>query len=151
MKNNVTIILFKHNIPIQIRYNDCDMLGHVNNAIQLSYIESGRVSYFEKIIPNNNFQETGVIIAKTEIEYFEPIFLNDNLFCATRISIIKNKSFVIENILFSKNKQKSIVKSYAKSIMVCFNYNRNTSILVPDTWINKIKKTDGKNLTIDRK
>ncbi len=130
-KNNINISLFKHSIPIQVRYADIDMQKHVNNSVFLSYIEQGRVEYLNTILPENDFQENGLIIARTEIDYFEPIFLNENIFCCTRISSIRNKSFIFENVLISENKN---IKSFAKSIMVCFNYNLNSTISVPDNW-----------------
>lgn len=130
-KNNINISLFKHSIPIQVRYADIDMQKHVNNSVFLSYIEQGRVEYLNTILPENDFQENGLIIARTEIDYFEPIFLNEKIFCYTRISSIRNKSFIFENVLISENKS---IKCFAKSIMVCFNYNLNSTILVPDNW-----------------
>lgn len=130
-KNNINISLFKHSIPIQVRYADIDMQKHVNNSVFLSYIEQGRVDYLNNILPENDFQENGLIIARTEIDYFEPIFLNEKIFCYTRIPSIGNKSFIFENVLVSENKN---IKCLAKSIMVCFNYNLNSTISVPDNW-----------------
>lgn len=124
-KNNINISLFKHSIPIQVRYADIDMQKHVNNSVFLSYIEQGRVEYLNTILPENDFQENGLIIARTEIDYFEPIFLNENIFCCTRISSIRNKSFIFENVLISENKN---IKSFAKSIMVCFNYKCESGV-----------------------
>lgn len=134
MKKNtehIFISSFKHKTPIQIRYVDLDMQGHVNNATFLSYIEQGRVEYLNKLFPDNNFKKTGVIIAKTEINYFEPIFLNEQIYCYTRIPSIGNKSFIFENII-ADNENK--IKCHAKSVMVCFDYIKNTTIPIPEKW-----------------
>lgn len=34
-------------VELEVRYRDLDPLGHVNNAVYLSYIELARVRYFE--------------------------------------------------------------------------------------------------------
>jgi len=34
--------------PIQIRFSDCDMLQHVNNAIYLQYFETARINFFNQ-------------------------------------------------------------------------------------------------------
>jgi Predicted thioesterase len=46
----------KSRIEIQIRYGDIDALGHVNNAIFLTYFELGRVDILNKI--NDGFLQT---------------------------------------------------------------------------------------------
>ncbi|MCX7728687.1 MAG: acyl-CoA thioesterase [Bacteroidia bacterium] len=130
-KENIHLSKFKHQTSIQVRYVDIDMQGHVNNATFLSYIEQGRVEYFNALFPENDFKATGLILARTEIDYFEPIWLNESIYCYTRIPQIKNKSFVFENVLTS---EKGTIKCYAKSIMVCFNYIENTTIPVPTHW-----------------
>ena len=37
-------------LSIQVRFSDIDAMGHVNNAVYLSYFELARVYYFEKIM-----------------------------------------------------------------------------------------------------
>lgn len=130
-KEGINLNSFKHKIPIQVRYIDIDMQGHVNNATYLSYIEQGRVNYFNRLFPENDFQKNGLIIARTEIDYFEPIFLHEQIDCYTKISLVGNKSFVFENVLASHNNS---IKCLAKSVMVCFDYSNNTTIPVPGEW-----------------
>jgi len=140
-KEDINIYVFRHFTPIQVRYIDIDLQGHVNNATFLSYIEQGRVVYLNTLFPDNDFKKQGLIIARTEIDYFEPIFLSDEILCGTRVSEFGNKSFVFENILIDKNKQ---LKCFAKSVMVCFDYIENGTILVPDDWKLKIKSFEEK-------
>lgn len=135
---NIDIHLFKHFIPIQVRYIDIDQQGHVNNATFLSYIEQGRVEFLNTVLPNNDFQKNGLIIARTEIDYFEPIFLHEkNIICGTRIASWGNKSFIFENILITSQKT---LKAFAKSIMVCFDYTQNKSIPVPEEWKDLVRE-----------
>lgn len=141
-KNAINLSVFKHKIPIQVRYIDIDMQGHVNNAVYLSYIEQGRVDYFNKLIPDNDFQKNGLIIARTEIDYFEPIFLNESIDCYTKITHIKNKSFTFENVIASGQ---NAVKCYAKSIMVCYDYTANTTIPIPHEWRKIIEAFENSN------
>ena len=32
--------------PIEVRFRDLDALGHVNNAVYLTYLESARIAYW---------------------------------------------------------------------------------------------------------
>ncbi|HRE23498.1 MAG TPA: thioesterase, partial [Bacteroidia bacterium] len=40
--------------PIQIRFSDIDWMGHVNNAVYLSYIEKARIDFSERLPLNIN-------------------------------------------------------------------------------------------------
>src|SRR3954466_1695471 len=72
--NNMTYGDYKHYIKIQVRYKDIDIQGHVNNANHITYFEVARVQYFTDIFAReNNWQKTGMILAKTEIDYKVPI------------------------------------------------------------------------------
>ena len=47
---------------IQVRLTDIDILGHVNNAIYLSYFEMTRIHYFNLLVgPNWDWMENGVV------------------------------------------------------------------------------------------
>ena len=37
-------------VQIQIRFADIDAMGHVNNAVYLSYFEFTRVHYFSELL-----------------------------------------------------------------------------------------------------
>lgn len=142
-KEEIKLQDFLHVIPIQVRYIDIDMQGHVNNATYLSYIEQARVNFFNTLFPDNDFKKNGLIIARTEIDYYEPIFLNEEIFCGTKIGEIGNKSFTFENVIFTKNDNK--IKCFAKSIMVCFNYELNTTQSLPEEWREVFLKNFSQN------
>ncbi|GIV27349.1 MAG: thioesterase [Bacteroidia bacterium] len=134
-KEEINIQDFSHTIPIQVRYIDIDMQGHVNNATFLSYIEQARVIFFNTFLPDNDFKKNGLIIARTEINYYEPILLNEEILCGTRIGQIGNKSFTFENIIYTP--KNNSIKCFAKSVMVCYDYELNCTKEVPTEWKEK--------------
>lgn len=132
---------FNHHTAIQIRFVDIDKLGHVNNAVHLSYYETARVHYFHALFGKDiNWEKTGMILAKSEIEYLIPVQLEDELTAYTRISRMGNKSFEIENVLVRKTigGEKMEICSLGKSIIVCFDYQIKESIAIPEEWRKKI-------------
>lgn len=63
---------------IQVRFADCDLMGHVNNAVYLSYFELARMHYFEHLLGAQwDWKKHGVLLRKNEVEYFRPVFLHD--------------------------------------------------------------------------
>lgn len=136
---------FKHKIKIQVRFKDIDKQGHVNNANHITYFETARVEYFKDVFRNQiDWIKTGMILAKTEITYKIPIFLDDNAYCYTRISQFGNKSFEIENIITVENPNKStLIAAFGKSTLVCMNYDTRQTVEVPSEWINSVRQFEG--------
>ena len=48
--NNLpTLDLFHHRTPLQLRFNDVDVLGHVNNTVYFSFYDTGKAIYFSDV------------------------------------------------------------------------------------------------------
>jgi acyl-CoA thioester hydrolase len=114
---------------IQVRFADLDVLGHVNNAIYLSYFEMTRVHYFKELLGETwDWKKAGVLLVRNEIDYLSPILLHQKPLISMHLIEIGTKSFklgyeiCIDNQLFTKG----------CSIMVCFDSVTNQTIPVPD-------------------
>jgi len=125
---------FKHKLQIQIRYKDVDIQGHVNNANHITYFETARVNYFNDILKRNDWNKTGMILAKTEIEYSEPVFMDDEVYCYTKITSFGIKSFEISNLITKKVGKEEMVCAHGKSVIVCFNYEIKQTVEIPEEW-----------------
>jgi acyl-CoA thioester hydrolase len=129
--------MFKHKTPIQIRFKDIDKLGHVNNANHITYFELARVDYFDALAEENikiDWVNEGVILAKIEMEYKQPILLEDKIFVYTWVSKMGSKSFDMSCSIVKivTGVETEVAKGLA--IIVCFNYKTNQTILVPEKW-----------------
>lgn len=132
---------FKHKQKIQIRYKDIDKQGHVNNANHITYFETARVEYFKDVFTQQiDWIKTGMILARTEINYMEPIFLEDTAFCYTKITSFGTKSFEITNVITKLKNDKEVLCAEGKSVIVCFNYEINSTIEIPQHWKDAVNK-----------
>ena len=131
---------FNHSCAIQIRFKDIDKQGHVNNAVHLTYFEVARTAYFKNVLrKNNDWIETGIILAATNIVYKAPILLSDELLCYTKITRFGAKSFDVEHLLVIEKEGIFTLVAQGTSTMVCFDYKTNQTILVPSEWIASVK------------
>lgn len=136
---------FKHCTKIQVRYKDVDKQGHVNNANHLTYFETARVQYFRDVFKIHiDWDKTGLILAHSEITYAEPILMDDDINCYTKISNIGNKSFEMSNILTRNISGKENICAHGKSVLVCFDYITKQTIDVPEKWRNCINEFESK-------
>lgn len=133
---------FKHKIPIQIRFADIDRLNHVNNACYLNFFELGRVHYFNKILGDAiNWNESGFVLARTEINHIEPIFLTDFVYCFSKVTKIGNKSLTINNVICKqKNEGELIECANGIGVLVAMDYKQHKSIEIPKIWRERIER-----------
>jgi acyl-CoA thioester hydrolase len=136
---------FKFYQPIQIRYNDIDAQGHVNNARYVSFIELARFRYITEVGLWNgeSFLDLGLIVADTHISYQAPIKLNQRIRVGTRVSRIGIKSMTFEYQIEDVTITKSMAT--AETVMVCYDYHTETTSPVSNDWRDKISHYEGVN------
>jgi acyl-CoA thioester hydrolase len=132
---------YKHKTPIQIRFKDIDKLGHVNNANHVTYFELARVDYFDALATDGikiDWVNEGVILAKIEMEYKQPILLEDKVFVYTWVSKMGTKSFDMSCSIVKLENEVEVELAKGLAIIVCFNYKTNQTILIPEKWKTKM-------------
>lgn len=82
---------FPVTVHIDVRFRDLDPLGHVNNAVYLSYAETARVEYFLRL--GYQAGSGSFILARAEVDYRRPIVLHDDVRVMTRVNKVGNSSF----------------------------------------------------------
>lgn len=132
----------KHYTPITIRFRDLDSLGHVNNAVFITYVEQGRIGYFRKLIGrNHDWSKFGTLLAHTSIDYHHPIYLEDDLSCGVEITKVGEKSFEVQfDLIVAKEDGTKTVCATGKNILVCFDNVAFKTALVPDDWRKKVEQ-----------
>lgn len=124
---------------IDIRFRDLDALGHVNNAVYMTYVEQARVHYFDYVFGNrNDWDQWGVLLARTEINYFRPLLFKENAKCRMKCTSLGNKSMEFTFDIFKEENNEEIQIANGVNILVCYNHSENKSIEVPKFWRNAI-------------
>ena len=55
---------------IPIRWGDMDAMGHVNNTVYFRYMEQARISWFDRLVPEEDaWHATGIVIANATCNY----------------------------------------------------------------------------------
>lgn len=127
---------FKHVTPIQIRFSDIDAMGHLNNAVYLTYFELARVAYLDQI-PNIDWdnKQYGLIVAKAELNYKAPVFMSDVIEVYIRTSHIGIKSFAVEYEMVKvlTNGERSTAAT-GTTIQVAYDYINHKSVPLLEPW-----------------
>ncbi len=131
---------FRYQLPMQVRFADLDVLGHLNNAKYLTYIEQARIVYVRDVCGwDGDWTQLGMILARTEIDYKLPIAFEDQVKAYVRVSRLGGKSFDMEYLVTrQRDGGEEEIAATVKTIMVAYDYRQDTSIAVPDSWRERI-------------
>ncbi len=139
-------------VPIEIRWSDLDALGHVNNAVYLTYMEHARFAYIRALVGLDAEidsvtllpRETQFILAEAQIRYRSPALLYDKLEMRLYISRVGRKSFVFEYALVDLNTGRLIAEGC--STQVWYDYAAGESRPVPEEMVRRIEEFQGASL-----
>ena len=89
---------FHNVVPLQIRFNDVDKFGHVNNTIYFQFYDSGKTDYVSTVCKGFDWDQYAIFVVKIEVEFFAQIKGTDRIAVRTRTVKLGNKSFHLENL-----------------------------------------------------
>lgn len=109
-----------------VRFRDVDAMGHVNNAVFLTYLEEARISYLLRF----GAGVTDMILARVEIDFCAPLRSGDELEIGVRAADIGTKSFELEYQV----RAAASVAAEAKTVIVSYDYETGRSVELPQSW-----------------
>ena len=132
---------FKIVSEVPVRFSDTDALGHVNNSVYLSYLESARVDYLRELLGARKIEELGVIIARVEIDYKSPAFHHETMRVGCRVEEIGGSSIRMDYRV--EDKATGRLVALAKSVLVAYDYALGRPMRVREDWREKMEAFDG--------
>ena len=122
---------FRHVTPITVRFRDIDAMGHVNNAVFFTYLETARVEYIRNVVLqtiSRNLPEAGVILAEISCQFKIPIFYGQAVEVGTRVAEMRNSSILIDQHIEADGQ----LAATAKAVVVHYDYQTGKSARIPD-------------------
>lgn len=115
-------------LRLKVRFSDCDMMQHVNNAVYLNYFEEARIHYFYQILGIDwDWKREGILLRKNELEYLKPVFLHDPVEITVFLKHLGEKSFT----LTYEVRVNQDLRTTGTSVLVCFDSTVKSSIPIP--------------------
>ena len=128
---------FNFNLPIQIRWNDLDPLGHVNNALYITYFEVARGYFMVTACPEWNWQKDMFLIGNVNIDYRKELLLLDKQPKVwIKTSKLGNKSFVLDYMITTEKNGETIIHATGSTTQVMFDTKTRTTIEIPQ-WVRE--------------
>ena len=118
-------------VPLEVRFRDMDSMGHVNNAVYLTYFENARIAYWRAVPGIRSRRNLDYILARAECDFRSPVTLDDELFCHIRVGWFGRTSFAFEYLL--REERTGRVAAEGRTVQVMFDYaTRKADPLDPD-------------------
>jgi acyl-CoA thioester hydrolase len=131
--------LFSH--PIEVRFRDCDPLGHVNNAAYLTYLEQARLFYWRSLWDFGRQAAAalpGVIMARAEIDYKRAAKYGQVLDVRILAGPIGRTSFTYHYVIVDEEGE---TVAAARTVQVMYDYAASKPVPIPDEIRAKMTNT----------
>lgn len=133
---------YPYTVPITVSFRDLDALGHVNNAVYLTYFEHARIGYGLQLVGSDTLRDLGFIVAEATITYLRPAFYGEQLEVGVRVTDIGNKSFVMEYGLHRRADGELIARG--RTVQVWFDYATQRSARVPEAFREAVARDNAR-------
>ena len=120
-----------HITPIQLRFNDIDQMGHVNNAVIMEFFDLGKSEYFTAIGLPPEEGEFTVMVVRVEVDFHKQMNYHDHIHVTTLVDHFGTKSLAMRQQVVD-----SVTgEPFATCRTVMSGYSRTTqkAAVIPDT------------------
>lgn len=137
---------FRHRCPLQLRFNDVDVLGHVNNTVYFSFYDTGKAHYFTAVRGRRmDWLHVDTVIANVNCAYLSPIVFGEEIEVLTRCEVIHDKSFRLLQML--RDTISGETKSVCETVMVSYDPQTKRSTPLPADWRAQLEAFEGRPLS----
>jgi acyl-CoA thioester hydrolase len=145
--------VFPYRHPIEIRYGDTDALGHVNNAVYLSYFEAARGGYYRAVVGHPfgmgpDPERSTFVIAEARVTYRAPARYGEALACWCRVGWVGRSSFSLEYraIVEDGDGGSGRVAADGETVQVFYDLHAGRVMRVPADLIARLRAFEGREL-----
>ena len=142
---------FAHRVTIDVRFSDTDAMGHVNNAVYLTYCEMARIRYWSDVtgesLAARHHGAESLILAEARITYRAPAYHGERVTVETRATRIGSSSFTLEHRLTACTADSAPrLIATSESVMVRYDYADGRSAPLDDRFVMAIETFEGGSL-----
>jgi acyl-CoA thioester hydrolase len=127
-------------VTIEVSFRDLDALGHVNNAVYLTYMETARIKFLVVLLGLKSAHELPVIMAEATCTYKSPAFFGEQLSVGVGDSRFGAKSFDMAYRMVSGDGR---LVALARTVQVMYDYAAARTIAVPEELKARVRAFQG--------
>jgi acyl-CoA thioester hydrolase len=129
---------------LEPRFRDTDAMGHINNAVYVTYLEVARQAYWKRFAAETDYRNVPFILAHVTIDFRSEALMRETLLLAIRCEWVGGKSFAFRYAITEKLTQRMVVE--AQSVQVCYDYGAKRSVPMPAELRARLESFEGRSL-----
>ena len=119
-----------HKLDLQIRFNDIDQMGHVNNAVIMEFFDLGKDRFFRaRGLPPEEGDFT-VMVVHYEVDFRSQIRKSDAIAVETEVERIGNKSLTVLQRIVEQGTGRLCAE--CRTVMAGYRRSTAASDVIPD-------------------
>ncbi len=130
---------FRVHVEIEPRFRDTDAMGHVNNAVYVTYLEVARQEYWKRIQPD--YGTVPFVIAHINLDLLSPLKVGEKLRIGLRTSWMSRSSFQMDYELTETISGREVARAH--TIKVAFDWKTERAMPIPEWLRNKLEEIEG--------
>jgi acyl-CoA thioester hydrolase len=131
---------FRFSLGIDVRFRDLDALGHVNNAVYLTYFETARMEFWRQVNDRVDLTGMDMILARAEVDYRSPLVYGDRIEVGVRCASVRRSSFVLEQAIVHVPSGRLVAE--ARKVLVHYDYRAGTKKTLPEDLRQRLLRQD---------
>ena len=113
-----------------VRFNDLDVLNHVNNKVYLTWFETLRLMYMNALgVSFSDLESLRFVVRDSRVEYFKPMIMTQDYVVLGRTSRIGNTSFVMDYAVWDDS---GVYTATGHAQLVMMDSKGLQSVRIPD-------------------
>lgn len=148
---------FRYRHPIEVRFNDTDALGHVNNAVYLSYFEMGRSAYYRELMgvpfgTDEDSERYPIVMSEASVHYRTQAFYGESLVVECRVGWMSRSTIGLEYRVVSEGSELAPARHVADGITVHVRWDVTTRRVsrVPPELRERFEAFEGRPIPLER-
>ncbi len=113
---------------LQVRFSDCDGLGHMNHAAYFHLMEEARRDVFALFNPSLGIDAWNLIVGSARCDYIEQIDHRETVRVVSWIGHVGNSSFAVEHAVQNRMGQWA---ARGQAVLIHFDYGRGSALPLP--------------------
>ena len=134
---------FKRTTQVQLRFNDVDALGHVNNSVYFQFFDLAKTEYFKglKVQADIDWRRPTVIIANVNCSFLKTTLFNEPVEVLTQCMRLGNKSLTLLQHMVNRDTRE--LNATCATVMVNLDPETNLPAPLPEVWRDAIVAYEG--------
>ncbi len=112
-------------------------MGHVNNAVYFTYMETARVKCMMELFNITTLKDMSLIVAEATCTYKSPAHFGETLLVNIAVSRMGHKSF---DLLYHIETDDGRLVATGKTVQVVFDYATQKTAPIPDDFRRRVAR-----------